>query len=274
MSNLVATPLGAGWAQMVTKHDKWNADLRAPSPESPGIITRETFRELMAIHGKLFQVTLLLLCDAVSFGSNAVNPATLRFLRKLGSYLEWEQARAHDISPRRLERDIRALKATENIITPSANGFIAWLEVIKGWTVDDIHERAFGNVITPLSMENISTKDSAPTSPSSMLSPSLTPEVSTSRVHLPPLYCRLAEEIQEFIDFTDRQNLRKGLLEAASALGTGFEKSKVLKGANLYRRYYEVSPLFSSQDLHGTDSLSDTESEYDSEDEVDEEFEF
>ncbi|TPX48149.1 hydroxymethylglutaryl-CoA reductase (NADPH) [Synchytrium endobioticum] len=287
MSNLVATPLGAGWAQLSAKHDGWTPDIygsNPSSPDSPGVINRETFRELMAIHGKRFQVTLLLLCDAVSFGPRSVNATVLRFLRKLGGYLEWEQARAHDISPRRLHRDLQALKSPQRISCPAANGFIAWLEVVQGLTTNAIYDRAHGANHTPPSLTPISANPSAPTSPNVPISP-FTPDVSknendalplpaiSSKSSLPPLYRRLAREIQEFISFTDRQKLRKELMEAANALGAGFEQAKVLRGAKLYRRYYEVSTLFGDHDL--VDTLGGDESdEYDSDDGGLEEFAF
>ncbi|TPX31739.1 hydroxymethylglutaryl-CoA reductase (NADPH) [Synchytrium microbalum] len=304
ISNLVAAPLGAGWLSSgINEGLPWmnssafNADtdnsnsLAAPSSLT---VSREKFRELMTIHGKRFQVTLLLLCDAVSLGPRATTAPVLHFLRKLGGYLEWEQARSHDISPSRLERDVLALKTPETAMTtPAANGFIAWLEIIQGWTVDTIYECAVGTGETPLDCLSPfgamaqSADNSEAQSPTTALSVPYTPDASNAseelplpghvsavlllsmapasqrrhshgnRQRLPQLYRRLAQQITEFIKYTDRQKQKRELLDAADALGAGFEPSRVLKGAQLYRRYYEVATLFGATDLDRINEVVD-----------------
>jgi len=72
------------------------------------------FNAFMALRSKRFQSTLFLLCDSISFDPSILSHDRLSFLFTLGNVLEWEQARAHDISPSRLTKRLQLLLQDKN----------------------------------------------------------------------------------------------------------------------------------------------------------------
>ena len=77
------------------------------SPSSPSL--RDKTLESMSVQAKQYQVTLFLLCDAISMDPSLLTTKPLERILAVGGLLEWEQLRAHDISESRLNRDWKSL---------------------------------------------------------------------------------------------------------------------------------------------------------------------
>lgn len=52
----------------------------------------------MNVHGKRWQATMILLCDAVSLAPDVLTDERLELIRAFGEYFEFEGTVSHDIS--------------------------------------------------------------------------------------------------------------------------------------------------------------------------------
>lgn len=104
----IISALVASSSAVPNLHDLY-AEQHQHQPQPHHSLT-ETFSEFMSVHAKRFQMSLFLLCDAINFDPTLITENRLKFLLYLGAYLEWEQARMHDISKERIGRDTLLLK--------------------------------------------------------------------------------------------------------------------------------------------------------------------
>ena len=107
-------------------------------PTSPSPLSH--FQLYMRLHSKRFQVTMFLLCDAISFDTNLITTNSMEFICNLGFNFEYEQTAAHDLSPRKLARDLDQVAhhglALDASLTHSqaVNGFLFWLHRVKKYS--------------------------------------------------------------------------------------------------------------------------------------------
>ncbi|KAI9014630.1 hydroxymethylglutaryl-CoA reductase [Gaertneriomyces semiglobifer] len=179
--------------------------------DKPLLHPSPTFPAVARIHAKRFQSSVFSLCDAISFPEAIINRNLVRTMQRIGERLEHEHAVAHDVSERRLSRDIRdacerGWSDDGGLGHGPANLFLLWLKIVGGWSVDTLRKRC-------------------------------DPANDTTNVH-----AVFQSEIRDFLrDVDSKQDLQQ-FLEAADQWQV-LDRTRLEAALSMFRKFYGVAAL-------------------------------
>jgi len=189
------------------------------------------FNRFIPVYSKRFQVTMILLCNAISVDPTLINSRRIKFLLTLGSYLEWELAKDHDLG--RLGRDLmliqnqnKKLSHDGNIGNGITNSFIIWKEM---------REKTSPKQNMFHFEEDDDTDDS-------VSSPSLVNTIES--IDNEPFYQRYQEEIKQYLLETNHSIIKSQLFNTETCLL--FSKEMLENTIEEYQKYYNVKNLLDS----------------------------
>jgi len=194
-----------------------------------------SFNRFIPIYSKRFQVTMFLLCNAISFDPTLINSRRIKFLLTLGSYLEWELAKDHDLG--RLGRDLmliqnqnQKLSHDGNIGNGITNSFIIWKEMREKTNPK----------------QNMFHFEDDDDTDDSVSNPSITNIVEP--VDNEPYYQRYQEEIKQYLLETDHSEIKSLLFNTEACLL--FSKDILENTIEEYQKYYNVKNLLDKLNIN------------------------
>jgi len=193
------------------------------------------FNRFIPIYAKKFQVTMILLCNAISFDPTLINSRRIKFLLTLGSYLEWELAKDHDLG--RLGRDLMLIQNHNKKISHDGsigngitNSFIIWKEMREK---------------TNPKQNMFHFEDDDDTDDSSS-SPSLSNIVES--IDNEPYYQRYQEDIKQYLLETDHSEIKSHLFNTEACLL--FSKEILENTIEEYQKHYNVKNLLDKLNIN------------------------
>lgn len=194
----------------------------------------DSFNRFLPIHAKRFQVTMFLLCNAISFDPTLINSRRIKLLLSLGSYLEWEITKDHDLG--KLARDLlllqnKKLSRDGSIGGGITNSFLIWKEMRE-------------NVNPKQNMFQIDDDDDTDDSTST---PSLNTQTNEN-VDNEAVLQKYRSEIKQFLQETDHSKQKAQLLSVENS-SIIFSKDMLTKVINQYQQHYNVDKLFQSIEI-------------------------
>jgi len=189
------------------------------------------FNRFIPIYAKRFQVTMILLCNAISFDPTLINSRRIKFLLTLGSYLEWELAKDHDLG--RLGRDLMLIQNQNQKLSHDGsigngitNSFIIWKEMREKTNPK----------------QNMFHFEDDDDTDDSISSPSIVNTIES--VDNEPFYQRYQEEIKQYLLETDHSIIKSHLFNTETCLL--FSKEMLETTIEEYQKYYNVKNLLDS----------------------------
>ncbi|ORX78859.1 hypothetical protein BCR32DRAFT_206402 [Anaeromyces robustus] len=186
------------------------------------------FKRFLPIHSKRFQVTMVLLCNAISFDPTLINSRRIKFLLALGSYLEWELAKDHDLG--RLGRDLLLIQNQNKKVSHDGsigngitNSFIIWKEMREKTNP----------------RQNMFHFEDDDDTDDSISTPSIVNTIES--VDNEPFYQRYQEEIKQYLIETDHSIIKSQLFNTETCLL--FSKEMLESTIDEYQKYYNVKDL-------------------------------